>query len=74
MNQMVLTHIYKTFCQNITPSQHLRESSPKLIVYSVTKLSSIDTRKLNITLCILSDYHELKLEINNSRKDRKCTN
>ena len=52
---------------NIPSSQHLKEYSSKLTIYSVTKQALTDTRKLSLT-CILPDYHGLKPNFNNSRK------
>ena len=48
------------------------ELSQKLTTYSVTKQTSKDAKKIGITPCILSDYHGLKLELNNT-KYRKST-
>jgi hypothetical protein len=43
-----------------------------LIIYSVTKEDSTDT-KFEITLSILSDHHVLKLDLNNNRNTGKPT-
>jgi hypothetical protein len=57
---------------NIPSSQHLMDPSPKLTIYLVTKQTSTD-KKIEMTLCNLSDYHELKLVSNNNKTTGKPT-
>jgi hypothetical protein len=66
MTQMDLTEIYRTFHPNTKEyPQHLMETSPKLTIYSVTKQVLTHTRT-EITPCIFSDHHGLKLDFNNN--------
>ena len=52
-------------------SLNLMKPTPKLITYS-EKSKSQQIKKIEITSCILSDPHALKLGINNNRnKDNK---
>ena len=75
---MNLTDIYRIFYlktqKNIPSSDHLMEPSLKLITYSITKQTSIDTKNLGVTPCVLSDHHGLKLEFNNNTNCKKPTN
>ena len=50
------------------------EPSQKLTTYSETKQTSIDTKKILVTTCVLSDHHGIKLEFNNNTNPRKPTN
>ncbi|KAL6033813.1 hypothetical protein STEG23_022748 [Scotinomys teguina] len=49
------------------------ELSLKLTTYWVTKQTSIDTKKIGTTSCILSDHYGLKLDFNNIKNYRKPT-
>ncbi|KAL6078509.1 hypothetical protein STEG23_011078 [Scotinomys teguina] len=49
------------------------ELSLKLTTYLVTKKTSIDTKKIGTTSCILSDHYGLKLDFNNIKYYRKPT-
>jgi hypothetical protein len=64
IKQTDLTDIYRTIHPNThthTPSSlHLIELSPKLATYLGHKYM-----RAEITPCILSDHHKLKLDINN---------
>jgi hypothetical protein len=48
------------------------EPTPKFTIDWATKLVSIE-KKIEITPCILSDHHGLKLVFNNNRNNRKST-
>jgi hypothetical protein len=77
MNQMDLMAIYRTFHPNTKAHTffsvpHRTFSKINYIIGHNTSLNGY--KKLEITSCILSDYHELKLEFNNKRNNRKPTN
>ena len=73
-----VTIIYRTFHPNtkdIPSSQHHKKPSLKLITCSVTEQTSTDTKKIELTLLVLSDLHGVKLAFNNNATPRKsiCT-
>lgn len=75
-SQMDLAHVSKTFHphtkkkKKIFFSQHFMKHSPRLTTYSRHYGSLNGYRKIEITPCLLSDHHRLKVDINN----RKLTN
>ena len=76
MNQMNLTDIYRTFPQkskeyNVFLEPHGTYFEIDHIIRHITNL--IRYKMIEITPCILSDHHELRLEINNDRHNRNST-
>jgi hypothetical protein len=63
---MDLTGIYRTFHPNT--KEYAFFFAPHKI------FSNIDHKKIEITPCILSDHHGLKLDINNNQNKNKLTN
>ena len=59
--------------KNIPSSYHLMELSPKLVTNLDTEQVSTDTRKFEITPCIISGHRALKPDIKN-RNNRKFKN
>jgi hypothetical protein len=74
MNQMDLTDIYKTF--HPRTKEYTFSSAPHG-TFSKTdhshKTGLNRYKKINITPCILSDHHELRLVFNNNKNNRKPT-
>ena len=68
VTQMNLIQIYRTFYTN-TP--HKSFSKGEHIFGH--KMNLISYKKIEITLCILSDHYGLKLNINNNKINRKPT-
>jgi len=69
ISQMDLTAIFTEELsqsqKNISSSQHLMELTSKLNTYLNSKQVLIDTKTLEITLCVLIDHPRLKLKRNN---------
>ena len=78
MNQMDLTDISKeSFTQ--TQKVYMFFSAPHIAFSQIDHIVSHKTslnryKKIEITPCILSDHHGLKLDINNNRNKKKATN
>jgi len=64
---MDLTDSYRTFHPNT--KEYTFFSAPRSWKQSKSK----KYKKIEITLCILWDHHELKLDFNNKRDNRKPT-
>lgn len=74
INWIHLTDIYRTFHKpqkSILLSQQLMGLSPKRHKFSPKHKSKHRYKKMEITLYILSDNHELGLDIKNNRKFTK---
>lgn len=72
MNQTDLTDIYRTF-QPQNRIYHLLSILQNILKrpHTQSQGKSQQTQKIEITSCILSDYHKLKLNINKNRNNRK---
>ena len=76
MNQMILTNIYRTFhpkTKGYTFFSAPHGTFSKTVPISVIKQDSTYKKNIEIIQCTLSDYHELRLILNNNINNRKPT-
>ena len=74
---MDLINIYRTFHPNT--KEYTYFSAPPGTFSKIDHILSYKTslnrhKKIEISSCILSDYHRIKLDTNNNRNNRKLTN
>ena len=74
MNQMDPTYIYWIFHPNT--KEYIFFSVPQIIFFKTDhkvghKASLNRYKKIEITPCIISDHHELKIDFSGSRKEKK---
>jgi hypothetical protein len=68
---MDLTDIYKTFHPKTRASQHLTVPSQKIDHIIGQKTSLNQYKNIEISPCILSGHHRLRMTFNNNKNNRK---
>ena len=71
VDHMALSDIYRTFHPNTEKYILASHETFRFDHVLYHKASLNRWKKIEITPCILSDYHRLKLNINNKRTERK---